>query len=307
MNHGPTPSEKSALLRPLKDALSTGMVAAALPELAGAPVTRFAPSPTGELHLGHVLHAAWVWGVAEGAGAPVIVRMEDHDRHRCTPGFERSILADLAWLGFATDHPSLASLAASPSPYRQSDVPERYQAAFDELAGRGLLYGCRCTRADLGAPGPDGERHYPGTCRGQPFDGPGAISVRVRLPDAETVVTDLRLGPLRQHPARDHGDPVIRDARGQWTYQFSVVVDDLMQGVNLIVRGEDLITSTGRQLLLAQLLGRTTPFVTVHHPLLLAADGKKLSKRDRSETVRAMRERGLRAEQVLERAVGGER
>jgi len=307
MNHGPTPSKKSALLRPLTDALLAGKVAATLPELAAPLVTRFAPSPTGELHLGHVLHAAWVWGVAEGAGASIIVRMEDHDRSRCTPEFERRILADLEWLGWSTDHPSLASLKTSRSPYRQSDVPERYQAAFDELAGRGLLYGCRCTRADLGPPGPDGERHYPGTCRGQPFDGPGAISVRVQLPDTNTVVTDLRLGPLHQHPAREHGDPVIRDARGQWTYQFCVVVDDMLQGVNLIVRGEDLITSTGRQLLLAQLLGRTAPFVTVHHPLLLAPDGKKLSKRDRSETVRAMREQGLRAEEVLERAVWGER
>ena len=131
--------------------------------------------------------------------------------------------------------------------------------------------------------------------------------MRVHLPDAETVVTDLRLGSLDQHPAREHGDPVIRDARGQWTYQFCVVVDDLLQGVNLIVRGEDLVASTGRQLLLAQLLGRTTPFVTVHHPLLLAAaDGKKLSKRDRSETVRAMRERGMAAEEVWGRAVGSE-
>lgn len=295
------------LLRPLTDALRAGKVAASLPELALPLVTRFAPSPTGELHLGHVLHAAWVWGVAEGAGAQIIVRMEDHDRSRCTPGFERSILADLDWLGYSTDHPSLASLAMSPSPYRQSDVPARYQAAFDDLARRGLLYGCTCTRADLGDPGSDGERHYAGTCRGQPIDRPGTVSVRVQLPDAETMVTDLRLGLLHQHPARDHGDPVIRDARGQWTYQFCVVVDDLLHGVNVIVRGEDLVTSTGRQLLLAQLLGRTAPFITVHHPLLLAADGTKLSKRDRSETVGAMRERGLRAEEVWERAVGGER
>lgn len=302
MNHGPTPRKKSALLRPLTDALQTGKVAATLPELAAPLITRFAPSPTGELHLGHVLHAAWVWGVAEGAAAHIILRMEDHDRTRCTPGFERSILADLDWLGYSTDHPSLNSLATSPSPYRQSDVPARYQTAFDDLARRGLLYGCRCTRADLGAPGPDGERHYPGTCRGQPMDGHGVVSVRVQLPDAETVVTDLRLGPLHQYPAREHGDPVIRDARGQWTYQFCVVVDDMLQGVNLIVRGEDLITSTGRQLLLAQLLGRTAPFVTVHHPLLLAVDGKKLSKRDRSEAVRVMREQGLRAEEVFSRA-----
>ncbi len=291
MSHGSTPDELSALLQRLKDARMEGSVATAL--TAGRLVTRFAPSPTGELHLGHLLHVVWLWGVAEALGAEIVVRMEDHDRSRCTTAFERSILEDLAWLGFTTTHPSLQSLTSSPSPYRQSDTPERYQAAFDALAARGLLYGCTCTRADLGEPGADGERHYRGTCRGQPVDRTGRTVVRVMLPDDQTTVTDLRLGQLRQHPAREHGDPVIRDAQGQWTYQFCVVVDDLHHGVNLMVRGEDLVTSTGRQFLLGQLLGRTTPFVTVHHPLLYARDGRKLSKRDRSETVRAMRERGM--------------
>ena len=146
MRHGPTPGELSSLLRRLKDARAGGSVAAGLPD--GELVTRFAPSPTGELHLGHVLHAAWVWGVAEATGARIVVRMEDHDRSRCTPGFERSILEDLAWLGYTTADPSLGSLALRPSPYRQSDVPHRYQAAFDQLANRGLLYGCTCTRAE---------------------------------------------------------------------------------------------------------------------------------------------------------------
>ncbi len=300
MSHGPTPGELSSLLQRLKDAQAAGRVALGFP--AGELVTRFAPSPTGELHLGHVLHAAWVWGVAETVGARLVVRMEDHDRSRCTPGFERSILEDLAWLGYTTADPSLGSLALRPSPYRQSDVPHRYQAAFDQLANRGLLYGCTCTRADLGAPGPDGERHYPGTCRGQPIDRPGRAAVRVMLPDTATTTIDLRLGELHQHPARDHGDPVIRDADGQWTYQFAVVVDDLQQGINLIVRGEDLVTSCGRQWLLAHLLGREVPTITVHHSLLYATDGKKLSKRDRSETVRAMRERGMTAEEVIRSA-----
>ncbi len=282
------------------DALVCGEVARRLLGGHTPIVTRFAPSPTGELHLGHVLHAAWVWGVAEGAGARVIVRMEDHDRARCTPAFERAILRDLAWLGFTTDDPSLASLQEAHSTFRQSNVPEFYQAAFDQLARAGLLYGCTCGRADLPAPGPDGERHYPGTCRGEPIDRPGRTAVRVMLPDHVTAVEDLRLGTLHQHPAREHGDPVIRDAQGQWTYQFCVVVDDLRHGINLIVRGEDILASTGRQLLLGELLGRTTPFVTVHHPLLYAADGTKLSKRDRSETVRALREAGMSAREVVE-------
>jgi glutamyl-tRNA synthetase/glutamyl-Q tRNA(Asp) synthetase len=292
-----------SMLPRLKDAHAVGTVAATLSALAGRAVTRFAPSPTGELHLGHVLHAAWVWGVAEVAGAQIIIRMEDHDRTRCTPAFERSILEDLAWLGFSTPHPSQDSLAIAPSPYRQSDTPERYQAAFEVLAERGLLYGCTCTRAMLPPPRAEGERHYPGTCRGEPIDRPGRHVVRVKLPDVMTTTIDLRLGALHQHPLREHGDPVIRDADGQWTYQFAVVVDDLEHGVNLIVRGEDLVASCGRQWLLGELLGRAAPAVTVHHPLLYAADGRKLSKRDQSETVRAMRERGMSAEEVFEASI----
>jgi glutamyl/glutaminyl-tRNA synthetase len=266
----------------------------------GPAVTRFAPSPTGELHLGHVGHLRWLWGVADVTDATVLVRMEDHDRSRCTPEYERSILQDLEWLGFEPDPESLGSLRDSPpSPYRQSDQSARYTTAFQTLRHAGLLYGCTCTRGDLGPPDKTGERRYPGTCRGQAVDREGRHVVRVMLPDEATVVDDLLLEPLHQHPLRDHGDPIIRDALGQWSYQFCVVIDDMLQGVNLIVRGEDLIASTGRQLLLGRLLGRTTPFVTVHHPLLLDAEGRKLSKRDRSTTIRSLREDGMTAEEVL--------
>lgn len=265
-------------------------------------ITRFAPSPTGELHLGHVLHASWVWRVAREHDATVLVRMEDHDRNRCRPEYERSILADLDWLGFVPDAVSRASLDASPSAFRQSDHPERYAEAFAKLQRVTDVYGCDCTRAMMETSGPDGERRYPGTCRGMPIDGEGRHLVRARIPGDETEIEDLLLGPLHQQPQHDQGDVAVRDVFGQWTYQFCVAVDDMHDGVNLIVRGEDLAASTGRQWLLAKLLGRTEPFVTVHHPLLYAADGRKLSKRDRSETVRAMRERGMRAADVIEAA-----
>lgn len=273
----------------------------------GTVITRFAPSPTGELHLGHVAHMAWVWAAAAITGARVLVRMEDHDRGRCRPEYEAAILADLAWLGFEPDHESLASLAGHPSPWRQSDHPERYQSAFDDLRGRGLLYGCTCTRSDLPPPDDDGERRYPGTCRGQPIDREGRSVVRVQLPDDRTQVDDLLHGPIRQHPAAEHGDPVIRDAMGQWSYQFCVTIDDMHDAVNLIVRGEDLRSSTGRQWLLAQMLGRTEPLVTLHHPLLLGEDGRKLSKRDGSLAVGAMRPRGMTAEEVVALALNDRR
>lgn len=254
--------------------------------LLGPVVTRFAPSPTGALHRGHLLHIAWIRDLARLTGARVVVRVEDHDAGRCRPEFERTILDQLERSGLEVDPDSLRSLRGpAPSPYRQSDNPERYRAAFDRLAGMGLLYGCTCTRGDLGPPDQSGERRYPGTCRGKPIEREGRHVVRVMLPDEPTASADLIHDVIRQHPAREHGDPVIRDAVGQWTYQLCVVVDDIEHGVNLIIRGDDLLTSTGRQLLLARLLGRDTPLVTAHHPLLLDQQGRKVSKRDvRRET-----------------------
>lgn len=253
-----------------------------------SPITRFAPSPTGGLHLGHLEHMRWLWAVAELLDLSVVIRMEDHDRSRCTAALERQILDDIAWLGFVPEAHSLDSLrGAPPSAYRQSDHPERYQAAFDRLDALGLLYGCTCTRGDLSPPDADGERHYRGTCRGQPVERDGRSVVRVMLPEEPVTFTDLLLGTMRQRPARDHGDPVIRDAMGQWSYQLCVVVDDMHDDVGVIVRGGDLLSSTGRQWLLGKLLGRKAPAVTLHHPLVLDDDGRKFSKRDGSTTIAA--------------------
>jgi glutamyl/glutaminyl-tRNA synthetase len=249
-----------------------------------------------------VAHAQWVWNTARQLDAKVLIRMEDHDRNRCRPEYERSILEDLAWLGFEPDRVSRASLDAYPSPFRQSDHPERYAEAFERLRQVTDVYGCSCTRAMLETSGPDGERRYPGTCRGMPLDRAGRAVVRARIPGDETEIRDLLLGPMLQQPQHDQGDVVVRDIFGQWTYQFCVAVDDLHDGVNLIVRGDDLAPSTGRQWLLARMLGRTEPFVTVHHPLLHAPDGRKLGKRDRSETVKAMRTRGMTAEEIIANA-----
>ncbi len=278
----------------IEDESNAARVAAVMFEIGKATVTRFAPSPTGELHLGHVLHMEWLWSAAAASGAKVIVRSEDHDRTRATPEYERMILADMEWLGYLPEEESLASLGSGlPSPYRQSDCPDRYHHAVARLAGLGLVYHCDCTRSMLTRRTDDGERYYSGTCRDRGL-GPGeGRQLRVRLPDEPVTWTDLLRGAVTQHPSAEHGDPVIVDSRGQWTYQLCVVVDDIIHGVDLIVRGDDIMPSTGRQLLLGRLLGRTAPPIYLHHPLLLAAEGTKLSKRDRSETVRAMRERGM--------------
>lgn len=267
-------------------------------------MTRFAPSPTGDLHLGHVVHALWVWGVARELDGKVIVRIEDHDRTRSTRASEQRILDDIEWLGFIPDSESWDSLRSdSTSPWRQGDNADLYAAAAEQLARVSSVYGCTCTRADLGPADESGERNYPGTCRGMPRDRDEPASWRVHLPDESVQTNDLLLGAMHQHPVREGGDVVIRDARGQWSYQLCVVVDDIRHGVDLIVRGEDLASSTGRQQLLGQMLGRTVPAVTLHHPLVLAPDGRKLSKRDQSETVASMRERGMTADDVVAAAM----
>lgn len=275
--------------------------------------TRFAPSPTGYLHAGHVLSALYVWTIGRDLGADIALRIEDHDLSRSRPEFETAIWEDLAWLGFVDD-------LASVSPYRvgqlwkQSEHTGAYVDALRSLAGRGLVYACDCTRRDIGSSGVQGtELHYSGRCRtrGLPLPdfskaGP-AHGIRLNLAAAgqaaglpSTVAfDDLLLGPQLQTPAEQCGDFLLRDRHGQWTYQFAVVVDDFRHGCNLIIRGEDLLASTGRQILLAQVLGRADAIRFLHHPLLTDADGLKLSKRTLAEGIRAHRERGKRPGDVL--------
>jgi glutamyl/glutaminyl-tRNA synthetase len=254
-----------------------------------AHLTRFAPAPTGYLHLGHVASALYVWGAARASGARVLLRIEDHDRQRCRPEYEVALLEDLAWLGFEPD-PQLGP------PLRQSAAPERYEMAVEELRARGhRVYACDCSRKDLaGAVGddPDRETPYRGRCRDRDLEpGPGR-GLRVELaPGAEGFI-DLALGAQLQDPLVQCGDLLLRDRLGNWTYQFSVVVDDLRQGVDLVVRGVDLLESTGRQLRLAGMLGRSEPPRFLHHPLIRKPGGEKLSKANRDTGIRELRAAG---------------
>lgn len=275
-----------------------------LAQLPSAPVTRFAPSPTGELHLGHVAHALWVWGIARATGGTVVLRIEDHDRGRSRREFEDRILQDLEWLGLVPDARCLASLRGEgPSTWRQSDSEPVYREALSRLEG---VFACRCSRsriaqdADMGQAPEGRELRYPGTCRhaAMPLDSPGT-GLRVTLPDDCIAFSDPRLGPQEQRPSAQCGDLLLRDAQGNWTYQFAVTVDDLRHGVTLVVRGEDLLASTGRQILLGGMLGRPAPATYLHHPLLYGDDGRKLSKRHHSLTLRALREGGASSAQVL--------
>jgi glutamyl-Q tRNA(Asp) synthetase len=259
-------------------------------------VTRFAPAPTGYLHLGHLVNAIHVWGLARARGCRVLLRIEDHDRVRCRPEFEAALLEDLAWLGFEADAPL----------ERQSDHPARYEAALRTLRERGhRLYVCDCSRKDLAREGgdvPDRETPYSGRCRDRGLSLEPGRGLRLVLAPGEERFTDLILGPQRQDPSRQCGDLLLRDRLGNWTYQFAVVVDDLAQGIDLVIRGEDLLESTGRQLRLASLLGRAAPPRYAHHPLIRHPSGEKLSKANRDTALRELRAAGRSPADLLGRA-----
>jgi len=255
------------------------------------PVTRFAPAPTGWLHLGHVVSALHVWGIAHARGGRVILRLEDHDGTRCREEYVDGILEDLDWLGFVPD---------SVAP-RQSERTDRYEAALDTLHAAGLVYACDCSRRDIAMDVPDQfgeEMRYPGRCRSRGLAFTATPARRVRMDDGIETFVDEHLGSQRQAPAEQCGDLLARDRLGNWTYQFAVAVDDLDQGVNLVIRGEDLLSSTARQIRLARLLGRATPPAFHHHALIRKPDGAKLSKSAGDTGVRELRQMGKSAEEV---------
>jgi glutamyl-tRNA synthetase/glutamyl-Q tRNA(Asp) synthetase len=227
-----------------------------------------------------------VWDIARASDGRVLLRIEDHDRTRSRKEFEAALLEDLDWLGFVAD----GELT------RQSERGAIYERALDDLRQRGLVYACECSRTDVGS-GP-----YPGTCRDKHLPESQRLGLRVRLDPSVECFDDLRLGPQAQRPAEQCGDVLVRDRHGNWTYQFAVVVDDWMQDVNLVIRGEDVLDSTGRQIQLARLLGRQHPPAFLHHELLMKTTTQKLSKSDGDTGVRDLRAKGWSAEAVIDRA-----
>ena len=267
--------------------------------------TRFAPAPTGYLHLGHVANALYVWGVARALGAEVLLRIEDHDRQRCRPEYEAALLEDVEWLGFQPDIAPPAVFRRGPTHYRQSDNASAYRTAVAQLRDAGhRVYACDCSRQDiLARTGPaavaGAEVRYDGHCRERALDHTPGRALRVELPPGVERFDDLRLGPQAQEPRAQCGDLLLRDRRGNWTYQFCVVVDDRDQDVDLIIRGMDLLASTGRQRLLGRMLGRTQLPRVLHHPLLLKSGGAKLSKADHDTGVCESRRRGVTSADII--------
>jgi len=250
-----------------------------------------------------VVNAVWVWGLARALGGEVLLRLEDHDRTRCRAEYEAALLDELDWLGLAPDlAPTDHFRDGGPSPWRQSDNDAVYAAALASLRGAGRVYACACSRKSLALVVPDlanEEMRYPGICRERGLaHGPG-LGLRVRLDDGVECFDDAVVGPQAQAPAEQCGDLLVQDRLGHWTYQFAVTVDDLRHGIDLVVRGQDLLDSTGRQLALARLLGRAAPPVFAHHPLILKPGGEKLSKAAGDAGLRELRAAGAAPADVL--------
>ena len=260
--------------------------------------TRFAPSPTGRLHLGHAFSALTGWDLARASGGAFLLRIEDIDRTRCRPDFEAAILADLRWLGLSWPEPVL----------RQSERQPLYARALDRLEALGLTYPCRCSRAEiraaLAAPQEGAATPvYPGTCRGRPMAerGPGD-AVRLDLGRALALAGPLgftETGPLR--PGRHAvdgadllarlGDVVLARRDIGTAYHLAVVVDDAAQAITHVVRGADLREATPLHRLLQALLGLPEP-VWHHHALIRDAEGRRLAKRDDARSLAQLRAEG---------------
>ena len=297
---------------------------------------RFAPSPTGYLHEGHLLSALYVWAAAKKWDLKIHLRIEDHDQSRARPAYIAGIREDLAWLGFKYDSESI-----------QSSRGPIYEAALQKLVAKSLVYPCYCSRKQLLAENPQsetGEIIYQGKCKHLVIlseairhpersedNSKGECCAHARMgitepkswglaPSSEVLSSnsaphnlrfivpnkfidwhDLRLGDFHENPKLQCGDFPIRDRDNQWTYQFAVCVDDIDEGITHIVRGEDIRNSTARQIALMEALGRKERPVYLHHPLIVDANNKKLSKRELAHSLRQDKEAGISPETLFGR------
>ena len=273
--------------------------------------TRFAPSPTGYLHEGHLLSALYVWAAAKKWDLSVRLRIEDHDQERSRPEHIAAIRDDLQWLGFKWQSESL-----------QSEHFDRFEKVLKKLEAQNLVYPCYCSRKELEEQNPKnefGEIIYQGKCKGGSLPlvrtaslstpssgGPprnAPHSLRIKIPDKVINWHDLRLGDFAENPKLQCGDFPIRDRIGQWTYQFAVCVDDIEEGISHVIRGEDIRNSTARQIALMELMGRSEPPKYLHHPLIVDPAGKKLSKREKAHSIRQDREAGVTPQELLGRVL----
>jgi glutamyl-tRNA synthetase len=269
---------------------------------------RYAPSPTGPLHLGNARTALLSWLAARKDGARYVLRVEDLDGPRVRPGLEGRILDELRWLGLDWDEgPDVGGPSA---PYRQSERRDRYEAALERLRAAGAVYPCFCSRAEVAAASQaphgasdDGPR-YPGTCRALAADEVRARSERrrpawrLRVPEGPVTFVDQLHGPQAFDVSATVGDFVVARADGVPAYQLAVAVDDAAMGVTDVVRGDDLLSSTARQLLVYRALDLAAPRFA-HVPLVVGEDGERLAKRHGAPTLGELRARGASPARIV--------
>ena len=251
-------------------------------------IGRFAPSPSGRMHLGNVFSALLAWLSVRSCGGKLVLRIEDLDPDRCRPEYADTLKRDLQWLGLMWDTEQIP----------QSKRSDAYRAEFEQLEKKGRIYPCYCSRGELHAASAphasDGTLVYAGTCRNltaaERAAKTKAPSFRVIVPDEEISFQDHVQGVFSQNLARDCGDFILRRADGVFAYQLAVVTDDAQAGVTQVVRGCDLLSSTPRQIWLQRELGFPQPEY-YHVPLLVAPDGRRLSKRERDLDMQALRSR----------------
>lgn len=264
-------------------------------------VTRLAPSPTGALHLGNARTFLVNWALARRHGWKVVLRIEDLDSPRTKAGADQQAIDDLRWLGLDWDE----------GPTWQLPDLACYHEALAKLSAAGLIYPCRCTRSQVAAArsAPHGDQHelrYPGTCRPtspppawQSDDHDPTIAWRLIVDDAEIAFTDAYAGPQHYNVQQAVGDFIVAAKNGLPAYQLAVVVDDARQGITQVVRGDDLLTSTPRQILLYRMLGLAPLPIYTHLPLVLGEDGHRLAKRHGDTRIALYRELGVPPERVV--------
>lgn len=267
---------------------------------------RFAPTPSGRLHLGNLFCSLIAWLSAKAKGGEVLLRIEDLDRERCQTDYVLQAERDMEFLGLSWEQ---GGSRGGPE-YFQGNRAGYYQGLLDRLTEAGTVYPCFCSRAELHAAdaphASDGEPVYSGKCRllsqeerERKFR-ERSPALRLQVPKRTITFTDGHYGPYSQDLETECGDFILRRSDGVFAYQLAVVGDDAAMSVTEVVRGRDLLSSTPRQLLLYELLGLPAP-AFFHVPLLLGPDGKRLSKRDRDDSLDALRDRGLSAEDILGR------
>ena len=261
-------------------------------------VGRFAPTPSGRMHLGNVFSALMAWASVRSQNGSLILRVEDLDIRAHNPQYTSLLLDDLQWLGLTWDK----------GPYYQSRRTELYQEALLDLRQQGLLYPCFCSRADLHAAqaphASDGTYVYAGTCRNLSQSERKELSshkipaTRIHVPNKIYAFEDKVYGSTSQNLAESCGDFIVQRADGVFAYQLAVVVDDADMGITEVVRGSDLLSSTPRQLYLQDMLGLSHP-TYAHLPLLVAPDGRRLSKRNHDLDLGVLRSQGKKPEEIL--------